>query len=103
MPCSGIRIRVLILEQRLEVTLATMVKPSVVPSMVNGSVLTDEIFSENVAFLRENIDHMFVLLMGAITCFLQVVSFFLHFYKNLKINSQSSEDMQVEYISQKYT
>ena len=46
-----------------------MVKASIVPAIVNGS---DEIFSENVAFLRENIDNMFVLLMGAITCFLQV-------------------------------
>ena len=49
-----------------------MVKPSIVSDIVNGSVLSDEIFSENVAFLRENIDNMFVLLMGAITCFLQV-------------------------------
>ena len=50
--------------------------------MVRGSVslvanetrLTDEVFAANVAFLRENIDQMFVLLMGAITCFLQVLS-----------------------------
>ena len=77
MPCFGIRIRFLILEQGLEVTLATMVKPSIVPAVVNGSILAEEIFSENVAFLRENIDHMFVLLMGAITCFLQVVSFYI--------------------------
>ena len=50
--------------------------------MVRGSVslvanetrLTDEVFAANVAFLRENIDQMFVLLMGAITCFLQVFS-----------------------------
>ena len=50
-----------------------MVKVSIDPTLVNGSRMTEEMFSENVAFLRENIDHMFVLLMGAITCFLQVL------------------------------
>ena len=52
--------------------MVNLVKPSIDLALVNGSRLTDEMFSENVAFLRENVDHMFVLLMGAITCFLQV-------------------------------
>ena len=68
----------------LEPTLATMVSPSTAPIMLNHSRLSDEIFSANVAALRENLDHMFVLLMGAITCFLQVFTFFI-FWKNIHI------------------
>ena len=37
--------------------------------------LTDELFSSNVAFLKENVDNMFVLLMSTIICFLQVCFF----------------------------
>ena len=59
-----------------------MVSPSTAPIMLNHSRLSDEIFSANVAALRENLDHMFVLLMGAITCFLQVFTFFI-FWKNI--------------------
>ena len=44
--------------------------------MANDSEpLTDELFSANVAFLKENVDNMFVLLMGTIICFLQVCNF----------------------------
>ena len=39
----------------------------------NSEPLTDELFSSNVAFFRENVDNMFVLLMGTIICFLQVI------------------------------
>ena len=42
--------------------------------------LTDELFSSNVAFLKENVDNMFVLLMSTIICFLQVC--FLPFLNN---------------------
>ena len=44
--------------------------------MANDSEpLTDELFSSNVAFLKENVDNMFVLLMSTIICFLQVCFF----------------------------
>ena len=44
--------------------------------MANDSEpLTDELFSANVAFLRENVDNMFLLLMSTIICFLQVFIF----------------------------
>ena len=59
----------------LEPTLVTMASPSTAPIMLNHLRLSEEIFSANVAALRENLDHMFVLLMGAITCFLQVFTF----------------------------
>ena len=49
-----------------------MVEPSGAALMANSSGITVEVFSTNVALLRENIDQMFVLLTGAIICFLQV-------------------------------
>ena len=51
---------------------AEMVEPSTAALMANSSGITVEVFSTNVALLRENIDQMFVLLTGAIICFLQV-------------------------------
>ena len=49
-----------------------MVEPSGAALMANSSGITVEVFSTNVALLRENIDQMFILLTGAIICFLQV-------------------------------
>ena len=61
----------------LEPTLVTMASPSTAPIMLNHLRLSEEIFSANVAALHENLDHMFVLHIGAVTCFLQVFTFFI--------------------------
>ena len=57
---------------RIRPNRAEMVEPSGAALMANSSGITVEVFSTNVALLRENIDQMFVLLTGAIICFLQV-------------------------------